>query len=503
MSRPAVPKAHSPAARSAEGSPVCTNRLPSARVGRQRLHAEASTPCHCASDGSVVAHQGVATPAQIDAAVAAARAALPAWRATLPTERAVLLRGIAGQVQAERGTLIRLQMRVNGKPRFEAELDLDDVAACFNHYAEVCERGDAFATEAVALPMVEVRGQRRWEPVGVAALVMPWNFPMVTTAWKMAPALAAGCTVVLKPSELASPTEQALLDLIERVGLPEGVVSMVGGGAAVGSALVAHPGVDKVSFTGSTAVGRQVMRAAAEQLKRVTLELGGKSALIVREDADLAQAVELALGGAFTNAGQMCSATSRILVHEGLHAAFSAALSAAIEAMRAGPPDAEGCTMGPLISAAQRERVLAIVERGRAAGAKLIASGQVLEGAEAGFFMAPQLYAVADADNPLWQEEIFGPVACIRTFASDDKAIAAANATPYGLVATVLTRDEAAAARLERELRAGLVWVNTPQLIFPQLCWGGLGASGIGRELGLEGLRAYQELRHAVFAVPA
>lgn len=477
--------------------------LPSARVGRQRLHAEVSTPVHCASDGSVVAHQGVATPAQVDAAVAAARIALPAWRATLPTERATILRSIASQVQAERESLIRLQMRVNGKPRFEAELDLDDVAACFNHYAEVCEHGDAFAAEAVALPMAEVRGQRRWEPVGVAALVMPWNFPMVTTAWKLAPALAAGCTVVLKPSELSAPAEQALLDLIERAGLTEGVVNMVGGGAAVGSALVAHAGVDKISFTGSTAVGQHVMRLAAEQLKRVTLELGGKSALIVREDADIAQAVELALGGAYTNAGQMCSATSRILVHERLHADFLAALCAAVVAMRAGPPEAEGSSMGPLISAAQRERVLAIVARGREAGATLIASGQVQAGAEQGFFLPAQLYTVSDTDNPLWQEEVFGPVACVRAFASDDEAIATANSTPYGLVATVVTRDDAAAARLESELRAGLVWVNTPQLIFPQVCWGGLGASGIGRELGLEGLRAYQELRHAVFAAPA
>ena len=266
--------------------------------------------------------------------------------------------------------------------------------------------------------------------MGVAALVMPWNFPMVTTAWKLAPALAAGCTVVLKPSELSAPAEHALLDLIEGAGLPAGVVNMVGGGAAVGGALVAHPGVDKVSFTGSTAVGRLVMRAAAEQLKRVTLELGGKSALIVRDDADIAQAVELAIAGAFTNAGQMCSATSRILVHERLHAALVAALSAAIALLRAGPPEAEGCAMGPLISAAQRERVQALVERGRAVGATLIASGRVIDGAEGGYFMAPQLYAVADADNPLWQEEIFGPVACLRAFASDDEAIAAANATP-------------------------------------------------------------------------
>ncbi|WP_374662619.1 aldehyde dehydrogenase family protein [Inhella sp.] len=473
--------------------------LPSARVGHARLQAEASTAVHGAADGTVIARQGIATPEQIDAAVAAARAAAPAWRASTPAERGACLRRVAQQVQAERESLIALQMCVNGKPRFEAELDLDDVVACFQYYAGLCESGEAFATEAVPLPATALRGQRRWEPVGVAALVLPWNFPMVTTAWKLAPALAAGCTVVLKPSELTAPAEHALLDLVERAGLPEGVVNMVGGGAAVGAALVAHAGVDKVSFTGSTAVGREVMRAAAEQLKRLTLELGGKSALIVREDADLAQAVELAMAGAFTNAGQMCSATSRILVHERLHADLLSALSQAVDGLRAGPPDVEGCAMGPLISVAQRERVKALVARGCAAGARLLAAGGVVEGAEQGFFLPAQLYALNSTDNPLWQEEIFGPVACVRAFASDDEAIALANDTPYGLVATVLTRDARAAARYEHELRAGLVWVNTPQLIFPQLGWGGLGASGIGRELGLDGLRAYQELRHAVF----
>ncbi|MBH9552600.1 aldehyde dehydrogenase family protein [Inhella gelatinilytica] len=481
-----------------------TPHLPSARLGRKHYQSDTHTPVLSACDGALLAYQDWATAEQIDAAVAAARTAAPAWRATAPTQRAAWLRAIAQQVRGEHAVLIALQMRVNGKPRLEAELDLDDVVACLIYYAGLCESGEAFATEAVTLPRADLRGQKRWEAVGVAALVVPWNFPMVTTAWKLAPALAAGCTVVLKPSELTAPAEHALLDLIERVGLPDGVVNLVGGGAAVGGALVAHPGVDKVSFTGSTAVGRQVMRAAAEHFKRLTLELGGKSALIVREDADLAQAVELALAGAFTNAGQMCSATSRILVHQHRYAELVTALSAAIGALQAGPPEAEGCALGPLISAAQRERVQALVKRGRAAGATRLASGRVHNAADAaGCFMAPELYTLTDSDNPLWQEEIFGPVACVQACASDGDLIAAANATPYGLVATVLTRDATAAAHFERELRAGLVWVNTPQLIFPQVCWGGLGASGIGRELGLEGLRAYQELRHAVFEGPA
>lgn len=477
--------------------------LPAARVGRDILYAaEAGTPVFDAAHGTLFAWQGWATAAQVDQAVAAARAAWPAWRDASPAVRGALLQAVAERITTERESLVQLQMRVNGKPRAEAELDVADAAACFAYYAELCRDGAAFATESVAVPDAAVAARRRHEAVGVAALVVPWNFPLVTTAWKLAPALAAGCSVVLKPSELSSPAEHALLDILDRAGLPPGVVNLVCGGASVGAALVAHPGVDKVSFTGSTAVGRQVMRAAADSFKRVTLELGGKSALIVRDDADLALAVQLAVGGAFTNAGQMCSATSRILVHRRVHERFLRELGSAVQALVAGPPERTGCDLGPLISSQHRARVQALVNQGLAAGARVLASGRVADGAGDGYFMAPLLVAPTDAANPLWQDEIFGPVACVRAFDSDDEALAAANATAYGLVATVVTRSAEAAARYERELRAGLVWVNTPQLIFPQVCWGGLGASGLGRELGLAGLRAYQELRHAVLPHP-
>jgi betaine-aldehyde dehydrogenase len=483
---------------------MSSSSYPSARIGRDSFFApDDGTPVFSAATGALFAMQASATPEQIDRAVSAARAAWPAWRSTAPAERAALLQAVADRVATEREALVQLQMRVNGKPRAEAELDVGDAAACFAFYAGLCSQGDALAAEPVALPDATVSARRRYEPVGVAALVVPWNFPLVTTAWKLAPALAAGCTVVLKPSELTSPAEHALLDILDRAGLPPGVVNMVCGGAAVGAALVAHAGVDKVSFTGSTAVGRQVARAAAGHFKRLTLELGGKSSLIVREDADLTLAVSLAVGGAFTNAGQMCSATSRILVHQRLHARFLRAFGAAVRALVAGPPELPHSSLGPLISSQQRARVQALVNQGLAAGADLLFSGRVGDAAGDGYFMAPLVVAPADEQNPLWQEEIFGPVACVRPFRDDAEALAAANATPYGLVATVVTRSPEAAARYERELRAGLVWVNTPQLIFPQVCWGGLGASGLGRELGLEGLRAYQELRHAVIARPA
>lgn len=478
------------------------SHYPAVRLGPRAADEEGgeSMPVVSAADGVCLARQGTATPAQIQAAVAAARAALPSWRRTTPAYRGALLRAVADRIEARRDDLVALQRCVSGKPRVEAEFDVADAAACFAYYAQLCAEGIVDAAQPVALPMQGVSAQRRCEPVGVAALVVPWNFPMVTSAWKLAPALAAGCTAVLKPSELTTPMEHALLDILHEAGLPAGVVCMVCGGPAVGAALVADPGIDKISFTGSTAVGREVMKVAAERFKRVTLELGGKSALIVREDADVQQAVGLAVSGAFTNAGQMCSATSRILVHRSVHASFLQAMAQAVQGLVAGPDDLPGCTVGPIISAPHLARVEALLQRGCDAGAAMLCHGLVAHGAGAGHFMAPVVVAPADEQNVLWQEEIFGPIACVRAFDTDDEALAAANATAYGLVATVVTRSAEAASRYERELRAGLVWVNTPQLVFPQVCWGGLGASGLGRELGIEGLRSFQELRHAVVA---
>ncbi|MFH7042265.1 aldehyde dehydrogenase family protein [Paucibacter sp. JuS9] len=476
---------------------ACT--FPAVRIGTESLNSlEHKTAVHAAASGELVAWQQIASAAQIDQAVLAARAALPEWHMTAPALRGALLQRVAALVEAQRESLVQIQMQVNGKPRFEANCDVSDVAACFAYYAELCREGDAFASAPVPVPDTSVAARRRYEAVGVAALVVPWNFPMVTTAWKLAPALAAGCTVVLKPSELTSPAEHALFELLNQAGVPAGVVSLVNGGAPVGAALVAHPMIDKISFTGSTAVGKQIMRSAADGLKRTTLELGGKSALIVREDADLELAVQLAIGGAFTNAGQMCSATSRILVHHSLYDRFMKDFQSTVQALIVAPPSDPTSAMGPLISDAHRSRVQALVEQGIAAGAEVAFSGQLAGTVGSGHFMAPLVIAAPDEHNILWRDEIFGPVACVRSFDNDAQALAIANSTAYGLVATVVTESEEAAAKYETQLRAGLVWINTPQLIFPQVCWGGLGASGIGRELGLQGLRSYQELRHAV-----
>ncbi len=480
--------------------------LPAAVIAGQAVPAvqrEHRTPVFNASTGAMLAWQEAASAEQIDAAVQAASAAFDAWRATPVARRGEILRQVAERVEARRDELVALQMRVSGKPPVEASIDVGDIAATFSFYADLCAEGSAFTTEAVALPADEIAAQRFHDPVGVAALIVPWNFPMVTTAWKLAPALAASCTVVLKPSELTSPAEFAFLELLAEAGVPTGVVNVVNGGAEVGARLTQHPRIDKISFTGSTAAGKHVMRAAAEDMKRVTLELGGKSALIVREDADVELAVSLAVGGAFANAGQMCSATARILVHDSLYRKFMAAFETAVRALVVAPPATQDVAMGPLISAAQRARVQALVEQGVRDGAQIAFHGHNANEAQDGFFMAPVVIAEPAADNVLWTDEIFGPVACVKSFRTDDEAIALANDTRYGLVATVVTRSETEGERYKRALRAGLVWVNTPQLIFPHVSWGGFGLSGIGRELGIAGLRSFQELRHSMHAVTA
>ncbi|WP_322047488.1 aldehyde dehydrogenase family protein [Paraburkholderia sp. J67] len=475
--------------------------LPAATIAghaHQSAHADTSTPIHNASTGATIGWQQQASAAQIDAAVRAAHAALPAWRATAAATRGDLLKKIAELIESNRDRLAEMQMQVSGKPPFEAGLDVSDAAATFDYYAGLCRDAALFAPEAIDLPDHTITGERFYESVGVAALIVPWNFPMVTTAWKMAPALAAGCTVVLKPSEFTSPVEHLLAAIIAEAGVPDGVVNLVNGGGAVGAQLTTHPLIDKISFTGSTASGQKVMQAAAQDMKRVTLELGGKSALIVRADADIEGAVTLAVGGAFANAGQMCSATARILVHDDVYRKFMATFETAVRSIVVGPPTGADVTMGPLVSAAQRDRVQTLLAQGVDAGASVAFSGQLDSACANGFFMAPVVIAEPAADNVLWTDEVFGPVACVKSFRTDEEAIALANDTRYGLVATVVTADKEAARRYKSQLRAGLVWINTPQLIFPQVCWGGLGLSGIGRELGLAGLRSYQELRHAI-----
>lgn len=434
-----------------------------------------------------------ASTAQVDQAVAAARRALPAWKATAPGKRAALLRGFAEQLGQRREALITLQMRNNGKPRHEAEIDLDDAVATFGYYADLAEQLPGKNRE-VPLAAPGFTARTRLEPVGVVGLIVPWNFPLVTSAWKLAPALAAGCTVVLKPSEITPLIEQAYGQIADTLGLPAGVLNIVNGKAETGAALSGHNGLDKLSFTGSNGVGSQVMRAAAAQCRPVTLELGGKSAIVVFDDCDVDQAVEWIVAGITWNAGQMCSATSRLLVQDGIAHILLPRLQAALEQMNVGNPLVEDVAMGPLTSQAQWLKVASYFAIAREEGLHCLTGGQVLD--REGWFVSPTLYSDVPEGSRLWNEEIFGPVLCARRFATEAQAIALANDSRFGLVATVCSADLDRAERVADALEVGHVWINSVQAVFVETSWGGTKGSGIGRELGPWGLSAYQSVKH-------
>ena len=349
------------------------------------------------------------------------------------------------------------------------------------------------------LPSTDFSARLRREPCGVVGLIVPWNFPMVTTAWKLAPALVAGCCVVLKPSEVTPLAELQLARIIAEAGLPTGVFNLVcGTGLDVGAPLAADRRVAKISFTGSNAVGVQVMQRAAETIKGVSLELGGKSSLLVLADADLDLAVELACGGGFFNAGQMCSATSRVLVADSLADEFLRHLQARAEGIRVADPFADDVEMGALINRVHYQRVRGHIQRGVEAGARLLCGGDRPVDLPKGFFIRPTVFTDVPLDSALWNEEIFGPVLCVRRFTCEAEAIALANDSDFGLVASVVSASTETAERVANALQAGLVWINAPQVIFPHTAWGGYKQSSIGRELGPWGLAAFQEIKHVI-----
>ena len=438
----------------------------------------------------------------VEQAVSAASRAFADWSATTGTQRGAVLRRIADGVRERRETLVHLQSTNNGKPLFEAGIDVDDVIATFEYYAGLAETLDEQQDKTVELPSDAFAARVRREPCGVVGLIVPWNFPMVTTAWKLAPALAAGCCVVLKPSEVTPLPELELASIIADSGLPSGVFNLVcGTGLAVGAPLAADPRVAKISFTGSNAVGVQVMQRAAESVKGVSLELGGKSALLVMADADLDLAVELASGGGFFNAGQMCSATSRVLVAEEIADEFLLRLTARAEAIRVADPFDPEVEMGALVNQAQYQRVLGHIDRGLSVGARLVCGGGRPPELPRGYFLRPTIFTEVPLDSALWREEIFGPVLCVRSFASEAEAVALANDSEFGLVASVVSGNDQTAQRVANALQAGLVWINAPQVIFPQTAWGGYKQSSLGRELGPWGLQAFQEIKHVIRAL--
>ncbi|WP_234286279.1 MULTISPECIES: aldehyde dehydrogenase family protein [Halomonadaceae] len=438
-------------------------------------------------------------PDDVDDAVAAARRALPAWRELSGAQRAIYLEGFADGLSRRREELVRLSSTNNGKVLAEAGIDLDDAIACYRYYAGQARALDERQGRPVELETAGVEARCYHDPVGVVGLITPWNFPLVTSAWKLAPALAAGCTVVLKPSEVTPLPERVLAEIAQEVGLPAGVFNLLfGDGGGIGAPLAAHPGIDKVSFTGSNRVGEAVMHAAAERAADISLELGGKSPILVMEDADPEQAADWVMAGIYFNAGQICSATSRLIVHQAVAESLYDALAARIDALVLGDPLDKASDMGPLTSARQRENVQAYLAVAEQEGLRAVRDASHRTLPSRGYFLAPTLYRDVPAHSRLWREEIFGPVLCARSVASEEEAIMLANDSDFGLAATVVSAGRERAARIGRALQAGSVWLNSEQLVLPETGWGGFKRSGIGRELGPWGLSAYLAVKHLV-----
>jgi acyl-CoA reductase-like NAD-dependent aldehyde dehydrogenase len=427
---------------------------------------------------------------EADAAVARARAAYPAWRAVAPPDRARLLHRLADALAAEHEPLAVLEARNAGKPIGDARGEISMVVDTFRYYAGAVERnlGDT-------IPVAGGVAMTFREPLGVVALITPWNFPLTIATWKLAPCLAAGNTVVLKPAELTPLTALELERIALDAGIPEGVVNVVAGpGSTCGARLVEHPDVAKVAFTGSTAVGRRIAASAAATIKRVTLELGGKSPNLVFADADLQAAAAAAPWAVFGNAGQDCCARSRILVQETVLDEFMAELTGVVEGIRVGDPLDESTQMGPLISADQRATVGSYVPD----GAPVAARGSAPDGP--GFWFPPTVLAPVDPSDRAVREEIFGPVACVVPFRDEAEAVALANDTIYGLSGSIWTGDGARALRVARAIDAGVLSINSNTSVRVSTPFGGFKQSGVGRELGPHALDHYTEVKSVYYA---
>ncbi len=426
----------------------------------------------------------------VDAAVARAKAAFPGWRAVNPGERARLMGRLADALEERGEQLAVIEARNAGKPIGDARGEMAMVAETYRYYAGAPER-----LTGRTIPVAGGVDMTFREPLGVVGLIVPWNFPLVIASWKAAPALAAGNTVVLKPAELTPMTALELERIALEAGIPEGVLNVVAGpGSVCGSRLVEHPDVAKIAFTGSTEVGRGIAAGAAGTIKRVTLELGGKSANVVFADADLERAAAAAPGAVFGNAGQDCCARSRILVERSVLDRFMDALEDAVESIRVGDPLAEDTQMGPLISAGHRETVSAFVGD----DAPVAIRGTAPDGP--GYWYPPTVLCPVSNDDRVAREEIFGPVACVIAFRDEAEAVALANDTIYGLSGSVWSGDGARALRVARALDTGVVSINSNNSVRVSTPFGGFKQSGVGRELGPDALDAYTEVKNVFYA---
>jgi betaine-aldehyde dehydrogenase len=450
-------------------------------------------PVYDPSTEEIIAEVPEANAADIDRAAKAARAAFDSgpWAQSTAQERGRLLFKLANRIREEAAKLAELEARNCGKPIVEAEFDIADTATCFEYYGGLATKvlGHVNPVQDNALSL-SIR-----EPVGVAGQIIPWNYPLLMAAWKLAPALAAGCTCILKPAEQTPLTALELAGWLEEIGFPPGVVNVVTGfGESAGGPLVTHPQVDKIAFTGSAAVGKIILKNAADSIKRVTLELGGKSPNIFFADAEFEAAIDGALFGVFINQGEVCSAGSRILVEKPIYSKFVAAFSEKAKRIKLGAPLDRETKMGPLVSREQYDRVREYQQVGKQE-AKLVAGGGRPASLPKGYYVEPTIFADVDNSSRIAQEEIFGPVAAVIPFEGEAEAIRIANDTPYGLAAAVWSRDIYRALRVVKSVRAGIVWVNHMQPTYVEAPWGGYKQSGFGRELGPWGIEEYLETK--------
>jgi betaine-aldehyde dehydrogenase len=450
-------------------------------------------PVYDPSTEEVIAQVPSSNAADIDKAAKAARAAFDSgpWATTTAQDRGRILFKLAEKIRQSARQLSELECRNTGKPIVEAEYDIADVATCFEYYGGLANKitGSVNPVPANALSFT------MREPVGVAGQIIPWNYPLLMAAWKLAPAIAAGCTCVLKPAEQTPLTALEFAVWFEEAGLPPGVVNIVNGfGETAGASIVAHPNVDKIAFTGSAAVGKVIVKSAADSLKRVTLELGGKSPNIFFPDADWEAAVDGALFGVFINQGEVCSAGSRILVEKKIYSKFVEAMTEKAKRIKLGAPLERDTKMGPLVSKEQYDRVCSYLDVGKKEAKVAIGGGRAKQFAR-GYYVEPTIFYDVENSARIAREEIFGPVASVIPFDGEAEAIRIANDTPYGLAAAVWTRDIYKAFRVVKSLRAGIIWVNHMQPTYVEAPWGGYKQSGFGRELGPWGLEEYLETK--------
>jgi len=450
-------------------------------------------PVYDPSTEEVIAEIPDATSADVDAAIIAARNAFDhgGWPQTTAQERGRILFRIAEKIRAEAASLAELESRNSGKPIVEAEFDIADAATCFEYYGGLATKISGTVNpvpdNALSLSLKE--------PVGVAGQIIPWNYPLLMAAWKLAPALAAGCTCVLKPAEQTPLTALKLAGWLGECGVPPGVVNIVTGlGETAGARIVEHPQVDKIAFTGSAAIGKIIMKSAADTLKRVTLELGGKSPNIFFADADFEVAIDGALFGVFINQGEVCSAGSRVLVQRSIYSKFVEAMTEKARSIKLGAPLDRATKMGPLVSREQYDRVRHYQSIGKNE-AKLAIGGGTPSAFSRGYYVEPTIFYDVDNSARIAREEIFGPVAAVIPFDNEADAVKIANDTPFGLAAAVWSRDIYRALRMVKAIRAGIVWVNHMQPTYVEAPWGGYKQSGFGRELGVHGIDEYLETK--------